>query len=334
LLPKHYKVWAAVVAACFATLLVGAVVLPKSFALTALSDILQAVLLLSATLSLVPHIRGSRGRLRLFWVLIAAGVGLWFCYQLMWVYFEILLRADVPDLCAGDMILFLHIVPFIAALALRPHAQQDEYAARLRYLDFALLMVWWVYLYVLIVIPWQYAVPNVVPYNDNLNLLYSIEKFAFLGGVALSWWRSQGGWRKFYGHFFGASLTYAASSDLANWAIARKAYYSGSLYDIPLAISMVWIAIIGFSTEDAKLETQIRPTSAHDGVLLARAGMIAAFSLPIFGAWAAIETRVPTSIRSFRVELTLAAVIVMGIMVFMRQRLLDRELLRLLRSTT
>ena len=64
------------------------------------------------------------------------------------------------DLCAADMILFLHIVPMMAALALRPHAPEDEYAARLRRLDFALMMVWWAYLYVLIVIPWQYIVAN------------------------------------------------------------------------------------------------------------------------------------------------------------------------------
>jgi len=35
-----------------------------------------------------------------------------------------------------------------------------------------------------------------------------------------------------------ASFTYAASSHLANWANNRHVYYSGSLYDIPLAISM------------------------------------------------------------------------------------------------
>ena len=65
-----------------------------------------------------------------------------------------------PDLCAADIVLFLHIVPLMAALAIRPHAPQDEYAARLRRLDFALMMVWWAYLYVLIVIPWQYVVAN------------------------------------------------------------------------------------------------------------------------------------------------------------------------------
>jgi hypothetical protein len=46
----------------------------------------------------------------------------------------------------------------MAALALRPHAPQDEYSTRLRRLDFALMMFWWMYLYVFVVMAWQYVV--------------------------------------------------------------------------------------------------------------------------------------------------------------------------------
>lgn len=329
-LRQHYKVWTAAIAGCLAALVIAAFVLPQSFALTALSDVVQCLLLLSGTLSLVHHVVRTKGRLRLFWGLITAGIGFWFCYQLIWVYYEVLLRTDVPDLCAGDMVLFLHIVPLMAAIALRPHAPEDEYGARLRHLDFALLMVWWVYLYVLIVIPWQYVVPAVPPYNDNLNLLYLIEKIAFLSALIIAWWGSGRGWRKFYANLFGACFTYAASSHVANWAIGRHVYYTGSFFDIPLAISMAWITVIGLWTGERKPQASARFGSIHDGVWLARLGMIAAFSLPLFGVWALLEKAIPAPIRSFRLELTLAAAILIGIMVFVRQRLLDRELLRLL----
>ena len=268
--------------------------------------------------------------MRLFWTLIAAGIALWFSYQLFWTYYEVWLRADVPDLCAADMVLFLHIVPLMAALALRPHAPQDEYAARLRRLDFALMMVWWAYLYALIVIPWQYIVPNVTAYGNNLNSLYLIEKLAFLGALLLAWIDSKDGWKIFYASLFGASFTYAASSHIANWAIGRHAYYSGSLYDIPLAISMAWITVIGLSTREREPQAGVPSTSTSHGVWLARLGMIAAFSLPLFAAWALLDTALPPPIRSFRLVLTLAVALLMGVMVFVRQRLLDRELLRLL----
>jgi signal transduction histidine kinase len=329
-LRTYAKLWTAAVAACLATLVLAALLLPESFRLTALSDVMQCLLLFSGTVSLIPHAVRSRGRLRLFWTLLATGMGLWFAYQFVWIYFEVWLRTDVPDLCAGDMILFLHIVPLMAALALRPHAPQDEYAARLRRLDFALMMVWWIYLYVLVVIPWQYVMPNIPAYNNDLNLLYLIEKAAFLSTLLLAWMGSKGGWKVFYANLFGASFTYAASSHLANWAIGRHSYYSGSLYDIPLAVSMAWITIIGLRTHEREPQAGVRSTSTSHGVWLARLGMIAAFSLPIFAAWAMLDDAVPPRIRSFRVVLTLAAAVLMGAMVFVRQRLLDWELLRLL----
>jgi hypothetical protein len=161
---------------------------------------------------------------------MASGMAFWFSYQLFWTYYEVWLRTPVPDMCAADIVLFLHIVPFIAALALRPHAPQDEYAARLRRLDFALMMVWWIFLYVLIVIPWQYVVPDAGPYGNNLNLLYLIEKVAFLGTLVIVWFGSKEGWKTFYASLFGASLIYAGSSYLANWALSRHFYDSGSLY--------------------------------------------------------------------------------------------------------
>jgi signal transduction histidine kinase len=329
-LRKYYQLWTAAVAACLATLVLASVFVPHSFRLTALSDVIQCLLLFSGTVSLIPQAVRSRGRLRLFWILMATGIGFWFSYQVLWVYYEIWLRIEVPDLCAGDMILFLHIVPLMAAVALRPHAPQDEYAARLRHLDFALLMIWWGYLYILIVIPWQYVVPDAVPYNHNLNSLYLVEKLAFLSALFTAWLGSKGGWKTFYASLFGACFTYAAGSYVANWALGRNTYYTGSLYDIPLTVAMAWITVIGLWTREREPQTGVRSTSTSHGVWLARLGMIAAFSLPLFAAWALLDGAVPRRISSFRLVLTLGAALLMGIMVFVRQRLLDRELLRLL----
>jgi signal transduction histidine kinase len=330
---RFAKLWTAAVAACLAILILAALFLPKSFFLTGLSDIVQCVLLFSGTASFLCVAVRSRGRLRLFWTLLSAGISLWFTYQLFWTYHEIWLRTDVPDLCAADIILFLHIVPLMGALAVRPHAHQDEYAARLRRLDFALLLVWWMYLYVVIVIPWQYVMPHVEAYDGNLNSLYLIEKLAFLTAVFGAWLGSKDGWKTFYANLFGASLIYAASSHVANWALSRHAYYSGSLYDIPLAISMAWITVIGLWTQPGEPQATVRAGSTSHGVWLARAGMIAAFSLPLFAAWALVDGPIPPRVRWFRLVVTLAAAVLMGGMVFIRQHLLDRELLRLLKHS-
>ena len=324
------KVWLAAVMGALAAFIVAALVLPQSFRLTVFTDVIETALLLSGVASFIPLVLRSRGRMRVFWSLIVLGLVLWFTYQLFWVYYELVLRRDVPDLFNGDAILFLNLVPPMAALALRPDVRRDEYAARLGRLDFALLLVWWIYLYVLIVIPWQYVVPNVSAYNRNLNAVYLAEKLALLAGLAACWIGSKGRWRNLYASLFGMSFSYAASSALANWAIDRNVYYSGSFYDIPLACAMAWLTWIGLRTKVEEPEADAREVSTVFGVWVTRLSMIAAFSLPLFSAWAISEVAVPPRIRLFRLTLTLAAALLMGLMVFARQQLLDRELLHLL----
>lgn len=324
------KIWLAAVAAALLSLVVAALTLPQSPGLNTFSDIIQSLLLASGTASFVPLARRAQGRLRLFWTLICLGFGFWFSYQLLWTFYEVILHRDVPDLFDGDIILFVHIVPLMAALALRPHIPRDEYAARLGRLDFGLLIVWWFYLYALTVMPWQYVVEDVSAYNRNLNAVYLSEKIAFLLALVLCWSSSKGAWRVLFANLFGVGSCYSASSYIANWAIGRNVYYSGSAYDIPLACAMAWLTWIGLSTKVEEPEGDLPQVSTAYGVWVARASMIAVFSLPLFAVFTLSNVLVPARIRLFRVVLTLGAAFVMGIMVFVRQHLLDRELMRLL----
>ena len=324
------KLWLASVMGMLAAFIVAALVLPQSFRLTVLTDVIETLLLVSGVASFIPLVLRSPGRMRVFWSLIVLGLVLWLSYQLLWVYYELVLRRDVPDLCNGDVILFLNLVPPMAALAVRPDVRRDEYAAKLGRLDFALLLVWWFYLYVLMVIPWQYVVANVSAYNRNLNAVYLAEKLALLVGLAVCWIGGKGRWKNLYASLFGMSFSYSASSALANWAIDRNVYYSGSLYDIPLAGAMAWLTWIGLRTKVEEPEADAREVSTVFGVWVARLSMIAVFSLPLFAAWAIEEVAVPPRIRLFRLTLTLAAALLMGLMVFARQQLLDRELIHLL----
>lgn len=327
------KIWLAAVGGILAAFVVAAAFLPQSYGLAAICDFTDLLLLASGAASFIPLALRSRGRMRLFWSLIILGLTMWLCYQLAWTYNEVVLRREVPELYAGDIVLFLDIVPLMAALALRPHASEDEYAGRLGRLDFALLLVWWLYLYVLIVIPWQYVQANISAYNHDLDTLYLIEKLAYLAGLATCWVSSKGPWRKLYASLFGMSFTYVASSTIANWAISRNAYYTGSVYDLPIACAMAWITWIGLSTKADQPNADAAETSTVYSVWIARSGMIAVFTLPLFAVWAISDALIPPRIRLYRIVLTLGAAIVMGVMVFVRQQLLDRELIHLLNQS-
>ncbi len=330
---KRSQLWLAAVLTTLGGFMLAALLLPESFRLAALTDIVEALLLFSGFFSFLPLAVRSRGRMRLFWSLMMLGVLLWLSYQLLWTYYEVVLRQPIPDIFVGDVVLFLNIVPMMAAIALRPHVARDDYAAHLGRLDFALLLVWWLYLYVLIVIPWQYVVSDVAAYERNLNNAYSAEKIAFLLGLAACWFYSRGGWRKLYFNLFGMSLTYSAASALANWALARNSYYSGSFYDIPLACSMAWLTWIGVRGDPEEPQADGSEVSTVYGVWVARCSMIAVFSLPLFAAWAMSDAVVPARIRLFRVVTTLIAALLMGMMVFRRQYRLERELVHMLNNS-
>jgi signal transduction histidine kinase len=305
----------------------------RGFALTATSDIIQCFLLLFAALSCLPSVIRTAGRTRLFWMLMGFGLGSWLLYQFLWTYIEVVRRSEVPNLFVGDVIVFLHFVPMIAALALQPDVQQEERELRLGSLDFALLLLWWVYLYFYSVIPWQYVNANETAYFHNLNLAYLLEKVAFLAGVAILWYRSSKLWTGVYAHWFGASLLYSCSSFVANWALNHNRYYSGSLYDLPLVASMAWMAVPGLVAAKTSHQQAVSEKALPRGVWAARLGMLAVFSLPIFAGLAFFNPGLPGPVRNFRLVLTLAAIVLLGALVFLKQHFLDVELIRLLRSS-
>jgi signal transduction histidine kinase len=331
---KRSKIWASVLLCLVLVQTVASVCLrTPGFVLAALSDVVQCALLFCAALSCLPHIFKTTRRVRLFWFLMGLGLTSWLVYQSLWTYIEVVQRKEVPNLFAGDAILFLHFVPMMAALALQPNLEQDDRELRLGSLDFALLLLWWVYVYIYSVMAWQYIFPDETAYGHNLNSAYLVEKIAFLAVLGLLHWRSSGLWKRIYRHWFWASVLYSSSSYMANWALTHKRYYSGSLYDVPLVVSMAWLAVPGLLALNIPKEQVNQEKPLYRGIWTARLGMIAVFSLPIFAWVSFFDHDVPAAVRGFRILLTLAAMVLMGGLVFLKQHMLDIELIHLLRSS-
>jgi diguanylate cyclase (GGDEF)-like protein len=305
---------------------------PRGFALTAFGDILQSSILLCATVAVLSNIRASSPRARLFWALMGLGLGMWLASQVMWTYIEVYLRHEAPNPFVGDVILFLHIVPMMAAVALQPHVQKDDRTLRVGTLDFALLFTWWLFLYFFVVIPWQYVHPVETVYGRSFDLLYVSEELVLAAGLMMVWRRSQGAWRRLYFHFFVATLLYCVASLMASEAIDLHLYYTGSLFDVPLVAGMAWFVRIGFLPSEATTSDPLdeAPTRGYE-IWKARIAMVAVLVTPLMLAWAEFGGDAPQSVRTFRLLLTVAVMVVMGGLVFLKQHLLDQELLSLLR---
>lgn len=305
---------------------------PRGFGLTAFGDLTQSALLLLGTLSILSNAASPDKKTQRFWVLMAFGCGMWLYSQLLWTYFEVFLRHETPNPFVGDVVLFLHIVPMMAALAVQPHVQQTDRSQRLPSLNFFLLLTWWLYLYLFVVIPWQYVSPNEAAYGRSFDVLYACEQLALIGGFILARRRSDGPWRVIYGQFLGAATLYSVGSILASVAIDYHLYHTGSLFDVPLVAAMAWFAGVGFMARRSPAEPSHDKASEYNPrVWAARLAMLAVFSAPLMVAWAQFGGNVPPRVRAYRLILTIAAMICMGTMVFLKQHLMDGELLHLLR---
>jgi diguanylate cyclase (GGDEF)-like protein len=329
---QYARRWKAIVCAVVCVHVLLSLLAPRGFALTAFGDILQNTVLLFATISFLANVRTSSPKARLFWALMGLGLGMWLVSQVMWTYIEVFLRHEAPNPFVGDVILFLHVVPMMAAVAIQPHVQRDARTVRAGMLDFALLLTWWLFLYLFIVIPWQYVHPVETLYGRSFDLLYVSEELVLAAGLILVWRRSHGMWRSIYFQLFVATLLYCVASLAASEAIDLHLYHTGSLFDVPLVAGMLWFIRIGFLPRESAAHVPAEePPSRSYGIWKARLAMIAVFVTPLMVAWAQFGGNAPQGVRTYRLWLTVAIMLVMGALVFLKQHLLDLELLSLLR---
>src|ERR1700729_793355 len=85
---------------------------------------LIAILVVRAAVSLVAKpdsaLLSSGSLIYFLLVLLALGYSLWLLDQWIFLYHQFVLHTDVPDNSIADPVLFLHIVPFMAAVANLP----------------------------------------------------------------------------------------------------------------------------------------------------------------------------------------------------------------------
>jgi len=292
----------------------------------AVSDIVIAVLMLSAFVVFTANGIASKGRMRWFWMLQAAGWALWLSDQAVWITFDLILR-KVPAMYPADALLFLAGAPMFAGLLLRPHRQPSERGARLGALDFSLLLLWWLYLYVSFVVCWQYVSPNEYAYNRNFDLLAGAECVLLTLVAAVFWHGSAARWRKFYLGLVGAVVFNGLAFYALNRAIEKDTYFTGSWYDVPYAASFAVFTVVAVMGQ----RLSPVPDAADDGSYnswMANLAMMSVLSLPVIAFYALLDPSLPPQASHFRVLVTLATMFMMAFLLFLQHHRLNLELRR------
>ena len=315
-------------------------ILPKgNHALTVFGDLAQCIVPLLANAGLLLNAGTPHWRRNLFWMLLAMGCTLWMIGQFQWTYYELYLHRSVPEIDPGDIVFFLRGIPMMAALTLRPHLKRGEVHVRFGYLDFVLLLAWWIFLYVFIVLPWMYASFSLEQYNNNFIFLQNTQNMLIVFGFGYLWLKSARAWRIVYANLMAASALYLIASLTINVALESNRYYTGSLFDLPLISSFLWFALAGViayqkreeldapseNTSDTESEN-----SGGDSVIAARLSMAAVLSLPILAIYTVRYSQEGPAVRDFRLMTIFVAAVPLVLLVFLRTYLAEADRTRLL----
>ena len=301
---------------------------------TTFGDLAQfAIVSFTAVVMFLNALR-ARGSARIFWFLMSLGVIFWTADLGIWAYYEVLIRAEVPHLTIGDTFLFLHLVPMIAALGAVPD-QPTNVGRHHTWLDFAVLLTYWLYFYALLVMPYQYVNPDLPTYNYNFDIIDKSGHWILVVVLFIAFVRAHGAWRRLYLLLTLASLSYAVFSDIANLAVDTDSYYTGSPYDILLIATMCFFAYAALEgrwmqPEHADSFTSPEPEIPKRALQWpALIAMVVTASTPVIGVYLLRSApHMNPSVRNFRLIITLLAMVMLVFLVFLKQTLLQYDLVR------
>jgi signal transduction histidine kinase len=335
--PRTYAWLAAVSLSVLGVYAILSLTLPRGESLNAFGNIMQCLVPLLANAGLLLNAGTPHWRRNVFWMLTALSCSLWMIGQFQWTYYEVYLHQPLPDLYPGDIIFFLRGVPLMAALALRPHLKRGEMQLRFGYLDFVLLLSWWVFLYAFVVLPWMYAEPSLGQYNFTYDVVTNVQNMVTVIWFGVLWLQSRSAWRTVYAHLFGADVMYMMSSLIINVGISLKEYHTGSLYDLPLVASFLWFAaagLIAYKNRDLLDDATVSPTESEqkksESTVASWLALAAVVSLPAFAIYTLKFSHDSAAVKEFRLLTVLVAAVPLGALVFLRQHLADSDRARLL----
>jgi signal transduction histidine kinase len=300
--------------------------LPRGQTLTTFSHMLQCLVPLFANSCLLWNAASPYRRRNAFWMLLALGCTLWLGGELIRTYQEVGLHKISHTPFPGDLLFFLHVVPFMAALALVPHARKMREILRFGFLDLLLLSILWSYVYIYAVLPWK-----TVQMDDGLFRArdldaYLVENLLVVLGFGILTFRARGGWRSIYAHLLGATGLYTSGFLVAHFTVSQGYRYTGSFFALPFLGSFVWLGAAGIIAGRQQPEPQPLPaTVRRDAQWPARVGMVAVLSVMAATAWSAFGSAAPEPVKHFRLIASLVTLFVATSLVFYRQHLVYQE---------
>lgn len=299
---------------------------PRGSTLSTISDLTEAFVALFANTCLLSNAASPYRRRNAFWMLLAFGCTIWLAGELVWIYQDLVLQRPIQGPIPGDLLFFLHTVPFMAALAVLPHARKMRETLRYGFVDLSLLAIWWLYVYVFFAVPWKTVWPDAALFDSRDLQIYTVENAVVIIGFTVLALRARGGWRMIYANLLGATTLYVAGYLLAHRVVVTGRTYSGTLFTLPFLATFLWFGTTGIIARRRKLDPEpVKMKMRRDTQWPSRVAMIAVLSAVPLAYWAVFLSDAPEPVRMLRLVATLITLFVAASLVFLRQQLVYRE---------
>jgi signal transduction histidine kinase len=314
---------------------IAALVLPRGFQLALFSDLLRTGLVGAVTFLTVQNALRSQGQVRGFWFLLFVGAALWLAGLFVWSAEELWFRHTVPDVPLSDILLFVKLVPLVAATALEPQKAHDSRFRPFGLLDLSILMLYSLYLFAFFVYAYRLLPGAGGTYNHNFNVADAIGNQIFVVATGIAFFRERGAWRPVYRIFFLSSAGYALACDLINPAIDLGRYYAGSLYDVPLVAAMagfVCLCLAGRPVLQPALAAgeggrEKQQTTRRFTFRSSQLAMLVTLSTPAIGMWLLTTYAPHDKLFSFRLDITLLTIFLLTLLLSIKQDFLSARLI-------
>jgi signal transduction histidine kinase len=304
----------------------AALLLPHGPVRSTICDLLECLVPLFANTCLLWNAASPYRRRNAFWMLLALGCALWLAGELVVTYQELQLHRQVESPFPGDILFFLHIVPWMAAVALVPHARKMRETLRYGLLDLVLLATLWLYVYIFAAMPWKTVWPDQELFRQRDLQVYMVENLIVVVGFAVLSSHAKGAWRKIYLNLFGAMLLYDLGLVAAYWGDNHGVAYPANLFDLPLIASFLWLATTGILARKMEPEPDPLPSPVRRDVQWpVQLAMLGVLSAPLLAIWTVFVSNAPPEVQKFRLLATLIVLVVGTALVFFRQHLVYQE---------
>ena len=189
------------------------------------------------------------------------------------------------------------------------------------------LLLTGLYLYLFLVIPWQYLAPEPQSYGAAYKFLAMSQDVILLCIVILGWRHSSGRWRRFYLLLTGIIAFDTVMEYVVDTLADAGVYFSGSWYDSTTA------ACLAGMTLAALMAYRLEPVSEYGDSESERywrwASRLAApvsLILPVLAIWSFSDRSLPNPVWKFRIVLSLVAIVLFAFVGIVKQARLEREL--------